>query len=163
MKKVVALLLVAVMALSVLAGCDKKEDTPSTPSTTDAPASNSNDSATPVKISLYRASFNTQTPDSAQEKKIRDKPNAYLKEKGFNIEIDYHDIGSDEYTDKANLALANNEINLLWTASWESVIGTNDLIPKTSCRQQALQLYGCRPVGSYQVQRKELFRSRLQG
>ena len=93
MKKVVALLLVAVMALSVLAGCDKKEDTPSTPSTTDAPASNSNDSATPVKISLYRASFNTQTPDSAQEKKIQDKLNAYLKDKGFNIEIDYHEIG----------------------------------------------------------------------
>ena len=39
------------------------------------------------------------------------------------------DIGSGEYTDKANLSLANNEINLLWTASWESVIGTNDLVP----------------------------------
>ena len=64
MKKVVALLLVAVMALSVLAGCDKKEDTPATGTTTNAPASNSNDSSTPVKISLYRASFNTQTPDS---------------------------------------------------------------------------------------------------
>ncbi|MBO4509965.1 MAG: ABC transporter substrate-binding protein [Lachnospiraceae bacterium] len=133
MKKVVALLLVAVMALSVLAGCDKKEDTPATGTTTNAPASNSNDSSTPVKISLYRASFNTQTPDSTQEKKIQDKLNAYLKEKGFNIEIDYHDIGSDEYTDKANLALANNEINLLWTASWESVIGTNDLVPKNAC------------------------------
>ena len=31
------------------------------------------------------------------------------------------DIGSGEYTEKANLALANNEINLLWTASWESL------------------------------------------
>lgn len=131
MKKVVALLLVAVLCLSALTACGKKEDNGgTTPSTNNS--GNTNDSS-PVKISLYRASFNTQTPDSAQEQKVQDKLNAYLKDKGFNIEIDYHDIGSDEYTEKANLALANNEINLLWTASWESTIGTNDLVPKNAC------------------------------
>ncbi|MBR3042230.1 MAG: hypothetical protein IKH94_06110, partial [Eubacterium sp.] len=132
MKKLVALLLVAVMALSVLAGCDKKEDTPSTPSTTDAPASNSNDSATPVKISLYRDTFNLESPDSAQLKKVQDNINAYIKDK-INVEVEIHDIPNSEYPDKANLALANNEINLLWTASWMGTIGTNDLIPKNAC------------------------------
>ena len=135
MKKVVALLLVAVLCFSALTACGKKEDggSSNTTNNTTNNTNNTNDSSSPVKISLYRASFNTQTPDSAQEQKIQDKLNAYLKEKGFNIEIEYHDIGSDEYTEKANLALANNEINLLWTASWESTIGTNDLVPKNAC------------------------------
>ena len=40
----------------------------------------------------------------------------------INVQIELTDIGSGEYTEKANLALANNEINLLWTASWESTM-----------------------------------------
>ena len=59
---------------------------------------------------------------------VLEKVNEYIADK-IDVQISLTDVGSGEYTDKANLALANNEINLLWTASWESVIGTNDLVP----------------------------------
>ncbi len=81
-----------------------------------------------VVINLYRCTFNLATPDSDQVKKVEDAINAYIADK-INVEIKLTDIGSGEYTEKANLALANNEINLLWTASWEGTIGTNDLVP----------------------------------
>ena len=81
-----------------------------------------------VVINLYRCSFNVANPDTAQVKKVEDAINAYIADK-INVRIVLTDIGSGEYTDKANLALANNEINLLWTASWEGTIGTNDLVP----------------------------------
>ncbi|MBR4344425.1 MAG: ABC transporter substrate-binding protein [Lachnospiraceae bacterium] len=140
MKKLVALLLVAVMAVSVLAGCSKEEnkgsDATTTPATTnnDGNSGNSGNTSTgaPVKISLYRDTFNLESPDSAQLKKVQDNINAYIKDK-INVEVEIHDIPNSEYPDKANLALANNEINLLWTASWMGTIGTNDLIPKNAC------------------------------
>lgn len=110
MKKLVSLLLVLCMLLSVcaLAHADDK-----------------------VVINLTRCTFNLATPDSEQVKKVEDAINAYIADK-INVQIKLTDIGSGEYTEKANLALANNEINLLWTASWESVIGTNDLVPKNA-------------------------------
>ena len=82
----------------------------------------------PVTIKVTRACFNLTNPDSEQVKKVQDAINEYIKDK-INVQIELTDIGSGEYTEKANLALANNEINLLWTASWESTIGTNDLVP----------------------------------
>lgn len=82
----------------------------------------------PVTINLTRCTFNLATPDSEQVKKVEAAINDYIADK-INVKINLTDIGSGEYTDKANLALANNEINLLWTASWEAVIGTNDLVP----------------------------------
>ena len=82
----------------------------------------------PVTIKVTRACFNLTNPDSEQVKKVQDAINEYIKDK-INVQIELTDIGSGEYTDKANLALANNEINLLWTASWEATIGTNDLVP----------------------------------
>ena len=85
----------------------------------------------PVTINLTRCTFNLATPDSAQVKKVEDAINAYIADK-INVKINLTDIGSGEYGDKVNLALANNEINLLWTASWEAVIGTNDLVPKNA-------------------------------
>ena len=82
----------------------------------------------PVTIKVTRTCFNLTNPDSEQVKKVQDAINEYIKDK-INVQIELTDIGSGEYTEKANLALANNEINLLWTASWESTIGTNDLVP----------------------------------
>lgn len=107
MKKVVALVLALVLALGVLsfASADDK-----------------------VVINLTRCSFNVATPDADQVKKVEKAINDYIADK-INVEIRLTDIGSGEYTEKANLALANNEINLLWTASWEGTIGTNDLVP----------------------------------
>jgi len=110
MKKLVSLVLVLCMMVSVLAVAHAEDK---------------------VVINLTRCTFNLATPDSAQVKKVEDAINAYIADK-INVEIHLTDIGSGEYTDKANLALANNEINLLWTASWEAVIGTNDLVPKNA-------------------------------
>ncbi len=107
MKKIVSLVLVLALALGVLsfASADDK-----------------------VVINLTRCTFNLGTPDADQVKKVEDAINAYIADK-INVEIRLTDIGSGEYTEKANLALANKEINLLWTASWEGTIGTNDLVP----------------------------------
>ncbi len=110
MKKLVSLVLALCMMLGLVAVAQADE---------------------PVTINLTRCTFNLATPDSAQVQKVEDAINAYIADK-INVKIKLTDIGSGEYTDKVNLALANNEINLLWTASWEAVIGTNDLVPKNA-------------------------------
>ena len=107
-KKIVSLLLVLCMMLSAFVVTASAEEK--------------------TVINVYRCTFNLANPDSEQVKKVEAAINEYIADK-INVEITLTDIGSGEYTDKANLALANNEINLLWTASWESVIGTNDLVP----------------------------------
>jgi putative aldouronate transport system substrate-binding protein len=55
---------------------------------------------------------------------------------------------SGEYEDQAKLAMANNEIDLLWTASWESVIGTNDLVPANAVTDITDYLAGTPLYGS---------------
>ena len=101
--------------------------------TAEAPADDAAaaDASGATQIAVYRATFNLANPDSAQVQKVQDAINEYIKDK-INVQINLTDVGSGEYTDKANLALNNNEINLLWTASWESTIGTNDLVPQNS-------------------------------
>ena len=137
MKKFLALALVLVLAVSCLAGCGKKGD-----GTT--------------KISVYRACFNLEGgPDSTQVKKVEDAINAYIKDK-INVSIELHDISSGEYTEKANLALANGEINLLWTASWEGTIGTNDLVPANAVYDitdllQGSKLYSSMDAGQWEA------------
>ncbi len=105
-KKVVSLVLALCMMLTVFAVAGAEKTT----------------------INVFRCTFNLANPDSAQVKKVEDAINAYIADK-IDVQIKLTDVGSGEYTDKANLALANKEINLLWTASWEAVIGTNDLVP----------------------------------
>ena len=80
-----------------------------------------------VVINLTRACFNLPTPDPEQVKKVEDAINAYIADK-INVEIRLTDLGSDRYGEQVRPMLENREINLLWTASWENVIGTNDLV-----------------------------------
>ena len=119
-KKLLSTLLVTAMAAGMLTGCGNTASS-STPKTDDGK----------VVINVTRATFNLATPDSNQVKKVEDAINAYSADK-INVKINLTDIGSGEYTDKANTSLANKEINLLWTASWESTIGTNDLVPQNA-------------------------------
>ena len=119
-KKLLSTLLVTAMAAGMLTGCGNTASS-STPKTDDGK----------VVINVTRATFNLATPDSNQVKKVEDAINAYIADK-INVKINLTDIGSGEYTDKANTSLANKEINLLWTASWESTIGTNDLVPQNA-------------------------------
>ncbi len=136
-KKFLSVALAAVMAASMMAGCAGGNGGSNNDgnagsnggSTTTTTTTSSGDK---VHINVYRACFNLASPDSAQVKKVETEINKYLDEKGKKIEITLTDVGSGEYTDKANLALANKEINLLWTASWESTIGTNDLVPQNA-------------------------------
>ena len=82
----------------------------------------------PVTINLTRATFNLGSVDADKTKQVQDAINEYIADK-INVQINLTDIVSGEYTDKVNLALTGHEIDLLWTASWEAVIGTNDLVP----------------------------------
>ena len=135
-KKLLSALLVAAMAVSTLAGCGSSTtETPATDTTTeaadttdDAAAADTTEAASGdvVNINIYRASYNVAQPDSAEVKAVQDAINEYIADK-INVQVTINDIPSGEYADKANLALANNEINLLWTASWMGTIGTNDL------------------------------------
>jgi len=86
----------------------------------------------PVEINLTRACFNLGAgPDQDQLKKVEDAINAYIADK-INVKVAITDIPSGEYTERVPRMLANNEIDLLWTASWESAIGTNDLVPQNA-------------------------------
>ena len=148
-KKLLALVLAGAMTASMLVGCgggnsgSTTTDSGSSTTTTDSGSSDSGStdsgssdaapaaSGDAVTINVTRATFNLANPDSAQVQKVQDAINEYIADK-INVQINLTDIGSGEYTDKANLSLANNEINLLWTASWESTIGTNDLVPNNA-------------------------------
>ncbi len=137
-KKLISTLLAAAMVISTLAGCgsstteNSAADTGTAESTdtADTEAVESTDTEQAggdmVNISLYRATFGQAQVNSEQVKKVQDAINEYIADK-INVQVTITDIPSGEYTDKANLALANNEINLLWTASWEGTIGTNEL------------------------------------
>lgn len=81
-----------------------------------------------VVITLYRCTFDTKNPDVDQAKKVEDAINAYIADK-INVEIRLYDIWTEGYPEKARLALENKQVNLLWTASWMTKIGCNDLVP----------------------------------
>ena len=136
LKKILAALLVAAMVISSLAACggttpaneSQKEDTKK-----DEPAKEDTKKDEPApegktKIVVFRCLYNLSAVDDAQVKKVQDAINAKLAEKGSIAEIEIREIQSSEYSDKATLALANNEINLLWNASWwGGGIGCDDI------------------------------------
>ncbi|MBR6851585.1 MAG: hypothetical protein IKM88_15285, partial [Lachnospiraceae bacterium] len=79
-----------------------------------------------VVIDVYRDCFNLAAVDDAQVKKVEDAINAYIADK-INVQIVLHDIPNADYPDKANLAINNKEVDLLWTAAWMGTVGTKDL------------------------------------
>ena len=145
-KKVLSVVLAAAMTMSLLAGCSASSETTTTETTTttteaastdtaastDAAAETTEASGDVVTINMMRACFNC-VPDSARTQEVQDAINAYIADK-INVQINLQDISSGEYTDKANLAIANGEVDLVWTASWEGTIGTNDLVPANAVR-----------------------------
>ena len=135
MKKLISLVLVLALALGVVsfAGAEDK-----------------------VVINLTRDCFNLGGgTDQAQLQKVQDAINAYIADK-INVEVHITEYSSGEYAEKANLALANNEINLLWTASWMGTIGTNDLVPKNAVKDitdllPGTALYGSMAEGQWEA------------
>ena len=163
-RKVLAVVLSSAMAVSMLAGCGSSTEAPAatesaaTEATTEEASTEEATEAASgevVEINLTRATFNLANPDSEQVKKVEDAINAYIADK-INVKINLTDIGSGEYTEKANLALANGEINLLWTASWEGTIGTNDLVPQNAVYDltdliQGTDLYNSMAEGQWEA------------
>lgn len=143
--KLLSLLLALGLLAGLLAGCGSTTDTdkgnPGTSSgndsfgggsTQDDSSTDGPDSSGPVKISLWRPQFLLGTVDDSQVKEVEDAINAYISDK-INVEISITEIPRSEYIDKANLAIANNEMTMLWTCNWFTTIMTDDLV-----RQNAL-------------------------
>ncbi len=80
-----------------------------------------------VEINMTRASFNLPSPNPDQVQKVENAINAYIADK-LNVKINLTDMGSDQYSEEVLSHLSDGTINLLWTASWENLIGTNDLV-----------------------------------
>lgn len=135
MKKLISLVLVLALALGVVSFASAEDK---------------------VVINLTRDCFNLGGgTDQAQLKKVQDAINAYIADK-INVEVHITEYSSGEYAEKANLALANNEINLLWTASWMGTIGTNDLVPKNAVKDitdllPGTALYGSMAEGQWEA------------
>jgi len=133
------------MATGLLAGCGSSNsgaeetaatDTEQAADTTDTAKEDEGSKDTAAAdgktvISVYRDSFNIATPDTDEVAKIEEAINNYIAGK-IDVQIKLTDIGSSEYKDKANLALTNNEINLLWTASWMETINTDNLVKQNA-------------------------------
>lgn len=117
-KKMIAIALVAAMTATALTGCGGSSDKETSSNGADGDC---------VTINVTRACFNLANPDTAQVQKVQDAINDYIRDK-IHVQINLTDVGSGEYSGKTNTSLAANEINLLWTASWEPTIGTNDLV-----------------------------------
>ena len=153
-KKFISLVLVAAMSAALLAGCGSGSGDNGNNGNN---ANNSNSNAGgKVTIRLFRDCFNLGTPDSAEVKKVENAINKYLEEKGKNYNVAITEVGSGEYAEKANLALANKEIDLLWTASWLGTVGTNDLVPANAVKDitsllQGTALYGSMDAGQWEA------------
>ena len=114
----IALFLTAFMMITVLSGCQNassgKSDT-------------SADSSDKVEINIYHCTFNIASADSAEVQVIEDAINDYIADK-INVKIKLTDLGQGEYEEKCNLAIANGEANLFWTASWMGSVSTDSLV-----------------------------------
>lgn len=81
----------------------------------------------PVTINITRAVFNLQDSDPAQVQKVEDAINAYIADK-INVRVHISEISSNGYGAKVDSLWNEGKIHLLWTASWEDVIGANALV-----------------------------------
>ena len=141
-KKILAALLASAMVVSALAGCnnggDVEEETTATTAEAKedegdtAEADDDTESAEStgdiVEISLVRTNYNCNVIDEAQVEKVRVRLNEMLEERGATVRIGkLTEYLSSEYSDKTNLGVANNEYNMMWTASWAATIGTDEL------------------------------------
>ena len=130
MKKSLKKLVTGALAVSMtvaLAGCGGGSSDNNGGGASSSKGSSESSSGNATTINVYRATYNVNQTDEAELSAVQDAINAKLKEKGASVAVNISDIPNAEYGDKANLALANGEVDLLWTASWWGTIGTNDL------------------------------------
>lgn len=77
-------------------------------------------------IKVVRCTNNIALADGEEVQKVEDAINDYIADK-IDVKVDITEIAGGEYPDKCNLALANNEINLLWTANWQGAVSCDSL------------------------------------
>ncbi len=135
-KKFLSVLLAMSMTAALLAGCGAASSGSGETGTSETTAASSSTSASSessdkVEISVYHCTFNIASADSAEVQKIEDAINEYIDGK-INVKIKLTDIGQGEYDDKCNLAVANGETNLFWTASWMGAINTDNLVSQNA-------------------------------
>ncbi len=82
-------------------------------------------------INIYHCTFNIASADSSEVMAIEDAINEYISDK-INVEVRLTDIGQGEYDNKTNLAVANGEANLFWTANWMGAVNTDNLVAQNA-------------------------------
>lgn len=124
--RMMAVSMAALVAASMLAGCgsNTSESKSSTDTKKTAETTKTEDGKTVIRI--VRPTQNIAQSDEEEVQKVQDAINEYLNDK-IDVQVKIKEIPSGEYVDKVNLALANNEIDLFWTASWEGAISCDSL------------------------------------
>lgn len=141
-KKLLAVSLILVMVLSVVGCGSKKEATESSSTdaadtkdtaadTKDTAADTKDTAAEMVTINIVRDLFNIGAPNTDAIKAVQDAINAYIGDK-INVQVNLTEFANPEFPEKANLALAGGEVDLLWTASWQSVVGCDDVVKQNA-------------------------------
>lgn len=107
----------------------------------------------PVTISIYRACFNAETVDEAKTLEVQNAINEYIADK-IDVQIALKDIVSTDYTEKLNIAINQDEVNLFWTAAWEPTVGTYELFKGNAVRDitdflPETALYGSMEIGQW--------------
>lgn len=78
-------------------------------------------------INVMHCTQNIGQADGDEVKKVEEAINEYIADK-IDVKINLSELPGGEYADKCNLALANGEINLLWTASWLGAVSCDSLV-----------------------------------
>ena len=112
-KKILSAILSMAVAASLFSGCGAE---------------------TTTRITIYRSNFSFSETDAEQLNKVADALNSYMADKGMDIEVTLMETSSDVYVETAAEAIANEEVNLLWTAAWE--IG--DINPTNLVKSESL-------------------------
>lgn len=165
-KKVIALFLAASMTVACLAACGETADptkgsekeTESAKPTEGEDGEDATEGASGevTNVVVYRTLYNRNAVDSDAVKNVENKINEYLASKGATCSVTIKEVHNSEYSDKANLALANGEMNILWTAHWWGTIGTNDIWRQNGAADitelvQGTPLWGSMPEGIWEA------------
>ncbi len=131
-KRVLAVLAAAVMT-GTLTACGDGAGGQTEKSTTAAASAGavtgtaaSTDAGGKTVINIVKCMNQLATVDSGEVQAVEDAINDYIADK-LNVQVNLTEYTGGEYSDKCNLSLANNEINMLWTASWLNAISCDQL------------------------------------
>lgn len=124
--RMMAVSMAALVAASMLAGCGSSPSKSKSSADTKKTAETIKTKDGKTVIRIVRPTQNIAQSDEEEVQKVQDAINKYLNDK-TDVQVKIKEIPGGEYVDKVNLALANNEIDLFWTASWEGAISCDSL------------------------------------